>query len=144
MSITQNNLPINSYLIKCVRETGPSETPGGKEKILDKIWVYCILARNKKDALKKFLLQDTSLSALSMEISHKEYYLDDEVPPKCIELQRELAESDVLNLENAENEQDYKIYLNFVEDNLKLIIDVLLILNEKSVMFEIEEIYIQI
>ena len=139
MSFIKNNSSTKFFTLKFLRETGPATTSDNQEDILNKMFSYVVLAINEEDAVKKFLLQDIDYSSLALEINEKMYYFDGKIPAQVSKLYAIINKNDIYDLDPENNDDDVKIYQNFIRTHLELIMDVLFILKDKSIMFKIEE-----
>ncbi len=140
MSLIKNGKHVKFYLLKFLREIGPRSTGAGLENVLHKTFCYVVGGFNERDAIKTFLLQDISHSPLSLEIRNEAYYFDGKIP-LIVQRFNKLAydENDMNELVPEDNEEDAILYHQFIKENLDLMIDVLLVLKDKSIMFKIEE-----
>jgi hypothetical protein len=139
MSFIKNNSEVEFFNLTFLREIGPASTKDGKEAVLSKIFSYIVAGTNERDAIQRFLLQDSSHSPLSLEISHEKYYFDGKIPVKIKKLINLIDDEDMLDIDPENSDEDLKLYQVFIKKNLDLITDVLLLLDNKSIMFKIQK-----
>jgi hypothetical protein len=104
-------------------------------------FTYPVMARSKEDAIKTFLLQDKSGSILGIELGSKDF--EDNYPSlyqiqQVQELINLIIDNELDDIDPEEDDEQYKIYADFIENNLGLITDVLLVLDKNTSMFSIE------
>ena len=101
---------------------------------------YTVAAINDQEALKKFLLQDTSMNPSSIILENQDLICKkSENTEKLKHVTQLIYDNDISELLASESELEKKIYQQFIRDNLELIIDVLNCLHTESDLFNISQ-----
>jgi hypothetical protein len=139
MSFSKNNSKTEFYILKFLIEKSVNFTKDREESILDKNFCYVVAGTTKINAIKTFLLQDISGSILSISMLDSKYYYNSIIPSEIKKLNKLIKDNNINDIDPQEDDEQEMIYSNFINENIDLIIQVLLTLEEKSILFRMEK-----